>query len=74
MSYGGKLLKKTTKKAALFPVQSSTNKSSSMGKGIHLIDRAATNEDADEDSSCHIGFLENPYPMQSQHECKELQK
>lgn len=74
LSYGGKLLKKTPKKAALYPVQSPTSKSSPTGKARQLMDRAATNDDADEDSPSPTGFLESPYPMLSQRDSKELQE
>ena len=38
------------------------------------MDRAATNDDADEDSPSPTGFLESPYPMLSQRDSKELQE
>lgn len=75
LSYGGKLLKKTPKRAAPYPVQSPTSKSSHTGKVKKLMDKHDTTEDLDQDSPSPTGFLESPYRVLSQndkHEAEDL--
>lgn len=38
------------------------------------MDRADTNEEADQDSPSPTGFLESPYRVLSQHDSRELQE